>query len=313
MRLVKVAAPAALTDRIIGTAFAAGIEVVSTRTIRKHSPGEGVEELVVVDADTSTPKAKRFVADLLRADYYDPDVITFNTRQPRSIGSSTTDVKTLTVPLAEPATDLLQELWQFSHVTYGLVIRLLIASCLLGYGLIHQKILFMIAGLLFLPVLPMLMAVAFGAAAKQWRLAGQGLWALAVSLGLLFAGGLAVGAVSSPPIQFDDFSPVYVAVIVSAAVGVAASLASIDDVGRRELIGLAAASQVGIIPTWVGAWVAMGGPGMSDAAKLGSKGLTLLFSIIAIIIAAGTTLILTRITTDGVHFRQSERRPSRDT
>jgi len=39
---------------------------------------------------------------------------------------------------------------------------------------------------------------------------------------------------------------------MSLALGVAAGLATSDDVGRRELFGLAAATQVAILPVWFG-------------------------------------------------------------
>jgi hypothetical protein len=47
--------------------------------------------------------------------------------------------------MPEPSVDLMEELWQFSHITYGLIGRVLISAGLLAYGLIEQKLLLMIA------------------------------------------------------------------------------------------------------------------------------------------------------------------------
>jgi hypothetical protein len=48
--------------------------------------------------------------------------------------------------------------------------------------------------------------------------------------------------------------------LISLVVGVAAGLATADDVGRREMIGLAATAQVAIIPVWFGICFVFGFP-----------------------------------------------------
>ena len=53
-----------------------------------------------------------------------------------------------------------------------------------------------------------------------------------------------VGLLTNPPVQYSDFNSLATGFLVSLAVGVAAGLATVDDVGRRELIGLAATAQV---------------------------------------------------------------------
>jgi hypothetical protein len=44
---------------------------------------------------------------------------------------------------------------------------------LLAYGLVESKLLFMIAGLLFIPLSPLMLSIGFGLWTKQWRLARQ--------------------------------------------------------------------------------------------------------------------------------------------
>ncbi len=50
------------------------------------------------------------------------------------------------------------------------------------------------------------------------------------------------------------------AFLISAAVGVAAGLATADDAGRRELIGLAATAQIALLPAYFGISLVIGFP-----------------------------------------------------
>jgi hypothetical protein len=237
--------------QIMQTAFSVGIERVATHEVTTHFRGERSETHQVINIETSTPKAKQFVDKLLAAEYFDPGQITFSTKQPRSIMSND-DVSGLTVPLVEPSTDLCQELWQFSHITYGLIGRIFIAACLLALGLIEGKVLLVVGGLLFIPILPMAMATSYGIAGRQWKLAIQGVYAIAASAVTLLIGGALVAMLTNPPVRFDDIGSPGMGIVISFGVGVAASLAALDDAGRRELIGLAAASQLALIPVWFG-------------------------------------------------------------
>jgi hypothetical protein len=295
MRLVRVSVPAGQAVDIARTAFSAGIDSVSFQQAEKHK-AEGESRTVdIVDIETSTPKAKRFIADLLNSDYYDPESTSFIVRQPRSIGKPA-DMKDLTVPLEVVPTDLLQELWQFSQVTYGMVIRIFLAAGLLGYGIIHSKILLMIAGLMFLPILPVLMAIGYGVISRTWRLGLQGVAALIVSVALVIAGSAVAALLSDGPIRFDDIASAGTGLVISAVVGVAAGLASIDDVGRRELIGLAAAAQIGIIPAWIGAALVLGVPDTNDSSVMGERALSLVVNSLAIIVTSAAVLLFAGMT-----------------
>lgn len=179
MRLVKVSTTPDYSDRIMRTAFECGVKELSIhQTIKYRRENDRAARKDVIDIETSTPTAKRFIEKLLSADYFDPDQISFNTRQPRSFVADV-NMCALTYPIWAPSTELCEELWQFSHVTYGLIIRVLVASCLLAYGLIENKLLLIVAGLLFLPVLPMLTAISYGLAVRQWELLKQGSVAVA--------------------------------------------------------------------------------------------------------------------------------------
>jgi hypothetical protein len=187
----------------------------------------------VVDVEASTPQGKRFIDSLLAADFYNREDFTISIRQPRSIISQT-GLHELTSPLVQPATDIFEKLWQFSHITVGFVGRIFIAVCLLAYGLVVQKTLLIIAGLLFLPLL---LGIGFGVWTSKWNLSVQSLLAFAVATILLILGGMAIAAVTDPPVKYDEFNSPLVAFLISVAVGIAVGLADSDDVGTRQMIG----------------------------------------------------------------------------
>jgi hypothetical protein len=291
MRLVKVSAPHGKGVDVAKLAFGEGISDASIYQAEKHSAEGEIKIQDVVEVQTSTPKGKRFVDALLGADFYNQQDYSIAVRQPRAVLSSES-TRELTKPLVEPAIDIFQELWQFSHITAGFIGRIFIAACLLGYGLIHQKILIIIAGLLFLPLLPLLLAIGFGLWTKQVKLALQGFLAFIAAIILLILGGAAVGAVSSPPVQYDEFNSLAVTFLIALGVGVAAGLANIDDVGRRELIGLAATAQIAILPVWFGVCFVLGFPATTSESELISYAISFPVTILTIIIASLATYVL---------------------
>jgi len=294
MRTVKLSVPPDRTAAVLEIAFAAGIESATVHKAEVHAKDAKSVQREVIDLDISTPKAKAFLDRLLASDVYDRNSFSIVIKQPRSIVSRS-DEQELTEPLEEPGVDLLAELWQFSHITYGLVGRILISAILLAHGLIEQNILFIVAGLLFLPVLPMLMAISLGALTRRWRLAAQGIGALLIAIALLFTGGAVAAAFSTAPLRYNEFGTLLASLAISTAVGIAAGLSTIDDAGRRELIGLAAASQIGIIPTWLGASAILGLPSTAPEGQVGHLMATVLGSVIVIVIAVAAVQIFSGV------------------
>ncbi len=191
-----------------------------------------------------------------------------------------------------PATDIFEELWQFSHITVGFVGRNFIAACLLAYGLINQQILLIIAGLLFLQLLPLLLAIGFGAWTRAWKLVGQSASAFIVAVILLVLGGVSVAALSNPPLKYDEFNSLFVGFLISLAVGIAAGLANSDDVGRREFLGLAATAQIAIIPVWFGISFVFGFPTTLGQNEITTRALGFGLNNLTIIVASLATYIL---------------------
>lgn len=251
MRLVKVSAPRGKAGDIARLAFEQGISDVTLQQVQQQKAGGSPEPRDTVDAKVSTGQGRAFVDAVIAAPFYDRETYTIEIREPRSIlkGTATRDI---THPVPAPIIDIDEELWQFTHVTYSFVLRVFIASLLLSYGMTQDNVLFMIGGLLFLPFTPLVLACGFGALTAQWKLVGHALVALIAAIVLIFAGGLAVALVADGPIEFDQFPPMIAGLAFSFAIGLASSLATADDVGRRELLGLAAASQLALIPAWFG-------------------------------------------------------------
>jgi hypothetical protein len=162
---------------------------------------------------------------------------------------------------------------------------------LLAYGMIQSQLLIMLGGLLFLPLLPLLLAMGFGLWTRQWRLAGQGFFAFLVGISLLVAGGAIVALLTTPPLQYNQHNPTIVGFLISLGVGVAAGLATADDVGRREMIGLAATAQMAILPVWFGINFVFGFPPL-DSTPPAHRALTFLLNAVTIIIAALCTYAL---------------------
>jgi hypothetical protein len=292
VRQITITAPAGTAQQIAEIAFSSGIAriAVSERRVLESNGSASVKDCV--ELDVSTPAAKSFLDRLTSQPFFTRAEYSVAVRQPRAL-ISREPLSALTVPLVEPTIDVFEELWQFSQVTYGFVARIFIGGLLLAYGLVEFKLLFMIAGLLFIPLLPLMLSIGFGLWTRQWRLARQGLVSLVVALVLLVGAGLAVGLLTSPPVRYSEFNSLLTGVLVSIAVGVAAGLATADDVGRREMIGLAATAQVAIVPTWLGLCLILGFP--LDFSPLARPFWGLLVNVIAIVIASLATYALIRI------------------
>lgn len=291
MRLIKVNAPQGAGAKVAEVAFSVGIKEVSIQDAMSHSASGEQKAKEAIDIQTSTPKGKQFIDRLLAADFFDKDEYSIAVRQPRAIISGDS-LRELTKPLVEPVTDITEELWQYSHITIGFVGRVFIAACLLAYGLIHQKILLILAGLFFLPLLPLLLAVGFGSWTKQWKLVAQGAAAFATAIALMLLGGVLIAAVSSPPIKYDDFNSLAVGLLISLAVGVAAGLANTDDVGTRQLIGLAATAQIAILPVWFGLCFVFGFPSTVDESDITTRIGGFFLNILTLIAASLATYVL---------------------
>jgi len=160
VRLVRVKAPEGQGEAVTAVAFKVGITQVTIHQESVYRPAQHPVTQDVVDIKTATPTAKEFLDALMAAPFFDPTTYPIAVRQPRAVISRESPAS-VTWPLAQPTVDLLEELWQFSHGTFGFAGRVLIAAALLAYGMIAHELLLIVAGLLFMPLLPPVLAGGF--------------------------------------------------------------------------------------------------------------------------------------------------------
>ena len=296
MRLITVKAPAGQGKKIMEVAFTAGASQVSMRQEELYSPNHPERALDVVEVQTATPKAKQFIENLMRAPFYDPETYAFAVRHPESIFASEPP-KEETHPIVRPTTDVYEELWQFTKITYSLAGRTFLSSVLLAYGMVEDFIPLIIAGLLFLPFHHHMLATGLGAVAREWRLFRQGLLALLLSTFLILLAGACVALFTEPPIGWHELGSPLSGFILSAVIGMAAGLGAIDDAGRRELVGLAATAHISVFPAWFGLSLAFG---FEEGGKWAQHLLTFGINVTSLTIAAGLTFALTGMQGDGI-------------
>lgn len=291
MRELRIKVPDGDAPRIVGLIRQLGVERVSVYREFVHGPDRWEE---VISVETSTPESAKVLDAIQHRRLHRPSKQTITVRELRALAGSQ-HVRSLTVPLEVPQVDLVQDLWQFCQVTYGHLGRVAIASLLLVYGMIRGSLLLMAGGLLFLPALQHLLAVAQSICSRDRRLALQGVFALVSTIAVVVGCGAVIAAIVPEPMKFDDFLSPLPAACISVGIGIAGALASLDDVGKRELIGLATASQVGLVPSWTGISLVKGF-NAEPTARFASYGVNLSLIVVTATIVYGL-----------VRFRRRER------
>ena len=252
MRLITIRAPKGQGQKVAELAFKSAIPQVSSFQAKALKADNTSEDQDIVEVESATPKIKEFVESLMEASFYDPKSFSFTIRHPESVYAEEPPEKE-THPIIRPTTDVYEELWQFSKITVSLVGRVFLAAALVAYGMREGYLPLIIAGLLFLPYHHHMLSVALGGSITEWRFFRQGLYAFLVSTLCIVAAGALVALLMEPPIKFTEFSSSPLSsFLLSMTIGIAAGLGSIDDAGRRELIGLAATAHISIYPVWFG-------------------------------------------------------------
>ncbi len=264
MHEVRVTVPEGDSRRVAQVALAAGIKRVAVQTVYVHGPDQQME---VVSAETSTPCAKSFIDGLLSAPWFDPVRYSLTARELRAILTHE-PMADLTRPMVEPAVDVLEDLWQLSHITPSYMGRAYSAAILLAYGMFENSAISIVVAALFLSFLSQVLPVSFGLWMGERKLARQGIAALCVSTAVCIAAGATIALLYGGPLAFSDFKRPLVSFGISCLIGLAAGLASADDAGRRYLIGVAAAVQYSVFPVWFGICLVHGFP---DASLTGQR------------------------------------------
>lgn len=296
MRLVTIRAPEGQGQQVADLAFQAGIAEVSLSPAASLTAGGHSRIQDVVEFSTATPHAKAFIEALMTASFYDPQHFRFTVRHPESIFASEPPEQE-THPVVRPSTDVYEELWQFTKVTFSLTGRVFLASILLAYGLVEDHLPLIIAGLLFLPYHHHMLGVALGAVLKEYRFLRQALLAFVLSTVLIGLAGACVALFLEPPVKFDEFGTPLSGALLALVIGAAAGLGSIDDAGRRELIGLAATAHIAVFPAWFGLRVVFG---FDPSGEWTKHLLTFFLNVSALTLAAIITYALTGMRGDGI-------------
>jgi hypothetical protein len=279
MREVRVTLPAEKAAEVAKLAERVGI----SRVMVYHALAYGSNEAKdVVSVETSTPCAKAFLEAVTRAPFFECQQCSISSRTLRAIVSNE-PLAAVTRPVAEPTTDVEEELWQYSHVTFNYLGRMFVATSLVGYGMLTNNMILLAAALLFTSYLPGVLGLAFGVSTRSWSLSARSARMLITGIGVAVAGGAAVALMADgQPLPIPLESAV-VTLLISLGVGAAAGLATGDDVGERQLIGLAAASQFARFPVWMGLGLVLGFP--RDADVLSASGL-FAASLLAMLLSA---------------------------
>ena len=256
MHEIKLTLPDGRSGDVARIAASAGIPRVAVHRAFVYGLNEYRE---IVSVETSTPRAKAFIDALLESESLDPRDCSITARELRAILDGER-LSELTRPMVEPWLDVLEDLWQLSHVTPSYVGRALSAAILLAYGMFENSAISIVVAALFLPFLSQVLAVSFGVWSGDRRLARQGAKALLVSTVASIAAGSLVAAIYPRGLSFSDFKDPLVSFGISSVIGVAAGLSIADDTGRRYLIGVAAAVQYSVFPVWFGICLVRGFP-----------------------------------------------------
>ena len=248
--------PPECVPEVTRLARGAGISRVTVAEVFVHGPDADRKQ---VSVETSTPKAQAFVAAFLESPSLSQTDYTLTSREVRAIVDDE-PLSTLTLPMNEPFTDVVQDLWQLGHVTTSYVARAAAGAILLATGIIENNPVAIVVAALFLPFLAQVLAVSFGLWSRDRRLIVQGLRSLLVSTAPAIAGGALVAGIEGGPILFTGFKSPLSSFFISAVIGITAGFSNADDTGRRYLIGVAAAVQLAIFPVWMGAALVIGMP-----------------------------------------------------
>ena len=163
-------------------------------------------------------------------------------------------------------------------------------SVLVGFGMTTNNVLRLAAGLLFVPLLHIVLGIAFGVDRRDGKLLWQCLKALSCAMLVLASGGAVVALTMSEPMPFVSAGSHLVTALLAVAIGVAGTLGAGDDVGRRELIGLATASQLALVPVWMGAHLSLG-----SFSELAHRALGFGIALCALVVSSALTFVVLRL------------------
>src|SRR6266404_2495289 len=166
MHEIRATVPPDLVPEVARLARAAAIDRVTVADVYVHGPDARRQ---VVSVETSTPRARTFVAALLESEALTGAEYSLTSREVRAIVDGS-DLADLTKPMSEPFPDVIQDLWQLSHLTVSYLARAAAGAILLATGIIDDNPVSIVVAALFLPFLSEVLAVSLGLWTRDLRL-----------------------------------------------------------------------------------------------------------------------------------------------
>jgi hypothetical protein len=299
MREVRVQVPKGQAKAVVQKAIEAGASRATVYQLSSY-PGGHPQELVSLE--TSTPIARAVIDRLITTGLFDPKTVSITSRELRAVLSDEEPEKLLK-PMREPELDVLQQLWAGSYITTSLVLRVALAGSLLAYAMIHDNNLLIVAALLTSPFLSQIISIVFGLYAGDRRLARLGAASLGLSTLITIVAGAVLASVDHQLMLFNDFGEPLPNFLISLGVGIAAGVATLDDVGWRHLLGLGAASQYAKYPIEFGYFLVRG---VDDWTVARGHFYTFLTNLALIAVAALAVYALMRMRRHLVPWNKSE-------
>lgn len=256
MHEVRATVPVDRSAAVARVALDVGIDNVSVYEIFVHGPETRRH---VVSVEVPTPQARDFVNALFASSCLDGADCSLSLRELRAIVNRR-PLSEMTQPMVEPGPDVIEDLWLMSHVTPSYIGRAAGGAILMANGVIHDSAVSIVVAALILPFLSQVLAIGFGAWSGDRGLVRKGTLAVTTSAVLAWLMGFVVAWLIGGPIMYHDFESPLASFAISGVIGAAAGLSTADDAGRRHLIGVAAAVQFSIYPSWFGAATVIGLP-----------------------------------------------------
>jgi hypothetical protein len=284
MRRMTIAVEPDMAARVIDLAIAAGAASV-TRNSAQRIDADGTERAqAVLDLYLPAPGA----GDLTRSlSHLPPGSWSMASGRPRAIHDGFPLARE-TRPYPVAGMEIEEDLWEFCQITISMILRVVLASALVAYGMITGNLPVMLAGLLFLPYHHVLLALALGLVRRRWHLVAHGAVVFFLTTLTIAGAGAAVAWVKGGELGWQAVSGAGGAVFIGLVVGAAAALASADDAGRHELIGLAATAHLSVLPVWGGIMAVLG---HAEGPEITARALDFVLSVLSLIAAAGVVFL----------------------
>lgn len=260
MHEIRVTVPEGRSKDVAELAKRAGIPQVTVYPVYAHGPNCTKE---IISAETSTPLAKKFADSVLTCDWFDSAESSISSRELRAVVTNA-HPRDITKPMLEPPINVFEDLWQLNHVTISYWARCAGGALLLAFGMQRNDPVMIVVAALFLPFMSQVLGLSFGAWAGDLSLARQSAKALTTSCGVSVLAGAVIALLHGGPMVYHGFLHPLPSFAISTVIGICAGVITEDDAGRRYLIGVAAAVQYGVYPTWIGYCLVAGFPPLPE-------------------------------------------------